>query len=59
MSNAKDDLTRLIQEQPDYSSPAEIVRELAFHVMTQRGVTDSDNRETITDDEMQRRIRIW
>ena len=59
MSTAKDDLTRLIQSQPDDSSPDEIVRELAFHVMIQRGLADSDARRTISNDEMGRRIRSW
>jgi hypothetical protein len=59
MSTAKDDLTRIIQEQPDDSSPDEIVRELAFHVMVQRGLADSDARRTISNEEMQLRIRSW
>jgi hypothetical protein len=59
MSTAKEDLTRLIQEQPDDSSHDEIVRELAFHVMIQRGLGDSDAKRTVTNDEMQRRIRSW
>ena len=33
MSTAKEELTRLIKDQPDDSSSEEIVRELAFHVM--------------------------
>ncbi len=59
MSTAKDDLTRIIQEQPDDSSPDEIVRELAFHVMVQRGLADSDARRTISNADMQLRIRSW
>jgi hypothetical protein len=37
VSKAKEELTKLIQEQPEDSSREEIVRELAFHVMVQRG----------------------
>lgn len=59
MSTAKDDLTRIIQEQPDDSSSDEIVRELAFHVMVQRGLADSDARRTISNTDMQLRIRSW
>jgi len=33
MSKAKEELTKLIEEQPEDSSREEIVRELAFHVM--------------------------
>jgi hypothetical protein len=36
MSTIKEELTRLIQEQPDDSSREEIVRELAFHVSSNR-----------------------
>jgi hypothetical protein len=57
MSTAKEELTRLIAKQPDSSSPEEIVRELAFHVMVQRGLADSDASRTVPNDEMGRRIR--
>jgi predicted transcriptional regulator len=59
MSTAKEELTRLIQKQPDNSSSEEIVRELAFHVMVKRGLADSDASRTIGNDEMGRRIRSW
>jgi hypothetical protein len=59
MSTAKEELTRLIQGQPDDSSREEIVRELAFHVMVERGLADSDARRTVSNDEMERRIRSW
>jgi hypothetical protein len=59
MSTAKEELTRLIEKQPDDSSREEIVRELAFHVMVERGVADSDAKRTITNEEMGRRIRSW
>lgn len=59
MSTAKEELTRLIEKQPDDSSPEEIVRELAFHVMVERGVADSDAKRTISNEEMGRRIRSW
>jgi len=59
MSTVKEELTRLIQGQPDDSSREEIVRELAFHVMVERGLADSDARRTISNEEMERRIRSW
>lgn len=59
MSTAKEELTRLIQGQPDDSSREEIVRELAFHVMVERGIADSDAQRTISNEEMGRRIRAW
>ena len=57
MSTVKDELTRLIQGQPEDSSQEEIVRELAFHVMVARGLTDSDTERAISNEEMGRRIR--
>ena len=59
MSTAKEELTRLIQKQPEDSSPEEIVRELAFHVMVERGLADSDARRVVSNEEMARRIRSW
>jgi len=59
MSTVKEELTRLIQEQPDDSSTEEIVRELAFHLMVERGLADSDAERVISNEEMGRRIRSW
>jgi len=59
MSTAKEELTRLIQGQPEDSSREEIVRELAFHVMIERGIADSNAKRTISNEEMGRRIRSW
>jgi hypothetical protein len=59
MSTAKEELTLLIQNQPDDSSRDEIVRELAFHVMVGRGLADSDAKRTISNEEMERRIQSW
>lgn len=59
MSTVKEEFTRLIQEQPDDSSPEEIVRELAFHLMVERGLADSDAHRTISNEAMEHRIRSW
>ena len=59
MSTVKEELTRLIQGQPDDSSREEIVRELAFHVMVERGLADSDAKRVISNEDMARRIRSW
>ncbi|OGQ72906.1 MAG: hypothetical protein A3G94_04045 [Deltaproteobacteria bacterium RIFCSPLOWO2_12_FULL_60_16] len=59
MSKAKEELTKLVQEQPEDSSREEIVRELAFHVMVERGLADSEAGRVISNDEMARRIRSW
>ena len=59
MSTAKEDLTRLIQQQPEDSSREEIIRELAFHTMVERGLADADAKRSISNEEMGRRIRSW
>jgi predicted transcriptional regulator len=59
MATPKEELTRLIERQPDDSSREEIVRELAFHVMIERGLADADANRTISSEEMGRRIRSW
>jgi len=59
MSKAKEELRKLIEEQPEDSSREEIVRELAFHVMVERGLADSDAGRVISNDEIARRIRSW
>ena len=59
MSTAKEELAQLIEAQPDDSSSEEIVRELAFHVMVQRGLANSDADRVISNQEIKRRIRKW
>jgi len=59
MYTAKDEHTRIVQAQPEDSSSEEIIRELAFHVMVERGLADSDSKRTISNEDMARRIRSW
>ncbi len=59
MSTVKEELTRLIQGQPEDSSREEIVRELAFHVMVERGLAASDAKRTLSNEQMAHRIRAW
>lgn len=58
MPSAKEQMVKIITEQPDDSSYEEILRELAFVRMVERGLSDSDARRIISNDEMARRIRI-
>ena len=57
MATAKEELKKLLEQQPEDSSTEELVRELTFHVMVQRGLADSDAGRTISNEEMGRRIR--
>ena len=59
MSPAKEQLIRLIEDQPDDSSYEEILRELAFAGMVERGIADSDAGKTISSEAMARRIESW
>ena len=56
---AKEQITQLVQQQPDDSSYEEIVRELAFHLMIERGLKDSAEGRTISNDELMARIITW
>ena len=57
MATAKDHIAQIVKRQPDDSSYDEIVRELAFDLMVQRGLKDSDQGSTISNAEMERRIK--
>lgn len=59
MMSIKEKMIKIIHEQPDDSSYDEILRELAFAQMVQRGLADSDADRTISHQEMKRRIRTW
>ena len=59
MLTAKEEMTKIIQEQPDDCSYDEILRELAFARMIERGLEDSKAKRTISNDEMKRRIQTW
>ncbi len=59
MATAKEQIVELIREQPDDSSYDEIIRELAFHQMIQRGMMDSEAGRTLSNDAMQHRIQTW
>jgi hypothetical protein len=55
-TSAKDQMIHLIQEHPDDSSYDELLRELAFARMVDRGLADSDAGRTIDHAEMKRAV---
>lgn len=59
MSNVKEKMTEVIRSQPDDASYEEIMRELAFERMIQRGLEDSRKGRVISNEEMGRRIKTW
>ena len=59
MPSAKEQMVRIVQEQPDDSSYDGILRELAFARMVERGLADSQTGRIVSDEEMNRRIKTW
>ena len=57
MANVKETMKEVIEAQPDDSTYEEILRELAFARMIDRGLEDSRAGRTISNEEMARRIR--
>lgn len=59
MSSVKDVMVDIITQQPEDSSYDEILRELAYARMVQRGLVDSDDGRTLSDAEVRERIESW
>ena len=57
--NDKEKMKAVIEAQPDDASYDEILRDLAFERMVERGLADSRERRVISHEEMGRRIRTW
>jgi len=59
MSNVKEKMAEVIQSQPEDASYEEIMRELAFERMVDRGLENSREGRVISNEEMKHRIRTW
>jgi predicted transcriptional regulator len=59
MSKLKEKMTEVIQSQPEDATYEEIMRELAFERMVERGLADSREGRLVSNDDMERRIRTW
>ena len=59
MSRVKEKMTEVIQSQPDDATYEEIMRELAFEKMVERGLSDSRNGRVVSNEDMERQIRTW
>jgi hypothetical protein len=55
----KEKMAGIINELPDDSTYDEILRELAFRRMVERGLKNSNDGKTISNNEMERRIKSW
>jgi predicted transcriptional regulator len=55
----KERIKEIIDNQPDDATYEEIVRELAFSGMVERGLKDVRDGRVISNEEMGKRIRLW
>jgi predicted transcriptional regulator len=58
-TSTKEQMVQIIESQPEDSSFDEILRELAFARMIERGLEDVDQGRTVSHEEMGRRIASW
>jgi len=59
MISPKKEMTKIIEGQPEDSSYEEILRELAFARMIDRGLADSKTKRTLSNTQMKQRIAKW
>jgi len=59
MSIVKERMREIIDSLPDDASYEEIMRELAFERMVERGLEDSRKGRIISNEEMEHRIKTW
>lgn len=59
MASPKEKMRDLIESQPEDASYDEILRELAFKRMIERGLADSRAGRTISNEEFKHRIKSW
>lgn len=59
MASAKETMKEIIARQPEDSSYDEILRELAFARMIQRGLNDSDAGRTVSDEHIKEKLDSW
>lgn len=59
MLSAKERIEEIMRKQPPDATYDEILRELAFERMVERGLEDSRAGKVVPNDEMRRRIKMW
>jgi predicted transcriptional regulator len=59
MSTSKDQMVEMINEQPEDSTYDEILRELAFKRMVDRGLDGARSGRIVSNEDVARRIRAW
>ncbi|MFO0788726.1 MAG: hypothetical protein U0805_04660 [Pirellulales bacterium] len=59
VETAKQRLMTLLEQQPDDSSYDELIRELAFARMIDRGLSDADAGRTVSNEAIHRELSEW
>ena len=59
MEKAKEKMKEIIESQPEDATYEEILKELVFEQMVERGLEDSRKGRFVSNDEIKRRIRTW
>lgn len=59
MASAKETMVEIISRQPDDTSYDEILRELAYARMVQRGLADVDAGRTLSSEEVRKEMKSW
>lgn len=59
MATAKETMVEIIARQPEDHTFEQILRELAYAGMVQRGLTDADEGRVHADLEIQSRVESW
>ncbi|GDX94140.1 hypothetical protein LBMAG46_41500 [Planctomycetia bacterium] len=59
MSTAKETMSEIIARQPEDSIYEEIMRELAYARMVERGLADADVGRMVTQQEVRSRVDSW
>ena len=59
MPIAKEKMKEVIESQPDDATYEEILRELTFERMMERGLAGSRKGHVISNEQMEHRIRSW
>lgn len=59
MQTVREKIAEVVLAQPEDATYEEIVRELAFERMIERGLNDARSGRVISDEEISHRIRTW
>ena len=59
MKAPKTQIKKILDRLPEDSSYDEILKELAFFKIVERGLKDSKNGKIITNEDMKKRIKSW